>query len=176
MIKPGKILLIFVLLLSISYLGCERIDPHEREGDGEEFQTLEEKDVIFLSPDIYTYLGVVDGMHIFEVSGSPVLPSLGSLVYFTDEDNCISGKVEEMQTGNNVLRIRLSLVPVNDFFTYLALKIDLDELGFDYFNIYPGCGRQHCNPGRDLRTGLCRSDAGLFASEGGADCKHKCHR
>ena len=139
MIKAGKISIYFIILLVFGiYYSCERIEPENKEGLGDLLQTVMNEDAKWLDASKYEYLGIIEQRHIFEIIGSPEIPSEGDLVFYHDSENHISGFIEEMSQEGSILRLSLSRAPVNEFFTYLALDFNLEDLDLNYYNYYPG--------------------------------------
>ncbi len=132
MSKGGRtyLLLIFALITSL-FLACERIEPVGVDGEGDELGTMINPGVIWLDTTDYKYLGLLDQKHIFEFSGTQDLPSPGDLVYFYNSDNQVFGKVETASSEGQILWLSLSVVPLNDIFSFMALKNDLSENGVD---------------------------------------------
>jgi PKD repeat protein len=138
MIKPAKISLLLFLLVPCLYYSCERIEPDEKQGSGDILQTTMSEEAIWLDGSMYTYLGTIDQRRIFEIQGSPDIPVKGDIVYYSDENNHISGMIEEVVRENSIVRFLISPAPLNDFFHTLALEFDLGDLEVDYYNYYPG--------------------------------------
>ena len=87
MIKTGKKILFFILMLFFGInLSCERIEPDDNDGTGEELQTILNPDVKFLDHSDFKYIGVLEELLIFEVLDGSKITLIGTVVFYDDED------------------------------------------------------------------------------------------